>query len=130
MLLDTNRDGVFNDTDMVDAADTSLLASWFQSHTTLGRHPGLRGYRDRISEHPALEAELSLADGIVKRTYDTATSGMSVVQYCETTLTRDNFNARVVPEAQVGFIVLNETEYQLDRAHRALRQSAVQRHKL
>jgi len=119
VVFDTNLNGVFDDTDMVDAADTSALAGWFQSHATLGPSSGasatvITQYQNILLSK--LNYPSSIA--ITKGTYDTATAGMSIVQFCEAELTRDTFNERVVPEAQVGFVVLDETEYQIDRAHR------------
>lgn len=111
IVIDVNRDGLFNDGDKVDEHDIADMARYFTSNDTLDARtpvdePAVGEYKEY------LDAKLNLTTPLAPtNVYDKSTRIASATLICNQSLTKSAFEDIVVDGAQVGFEVLNATDY-------------------
>ena len=112
IVIDVNQNGFFDDQDLVDAQSVDKIADWFQS--TIEPLGSTSDDSAAIAQYQSLMTARSnmLAVPPVSGTYGATTKLLSQFLYCNESLEEVVFEQVVQPGAQVGFSLLDETEYQ------------------
>jgi len=118
VIIDVNRDGIFNSGDMVDTHDIGDMTNWFygEGHLDLsstvgsGTTPAVSEYKEYLNDKLDLENQLDTTNDI----YDSSTEQASKQYLCSKNLSIELFKVIEIG-SQVGFRVLGENEYYAER---------------
>ncbi len=117
VVIDVNRNGRFDDGDLVDTHDIGDIGTYFgaPSQSVLDArangNPAVGEYKEYLNAKLSLDPPLT-----TDNTYDQRTAEASVKYLCAGALTRSAFQSIVQPGSQIGFKVLNQEDYGTLRA--------------
>ncbi len=111
LVLDVNRNGVFDGPDLVDIYDIGDMTTFFAAgNRTLSPDdngsPAIGEYKEFLDAHMNLNDELDSSN-----IYTDETLSASYRYNCSTVLSRDFFDDHLTPSAQTGFRVQNNEVY-------------------
>ena len=110
VVIDVNRNGLFDGLDVVDVHQITRLRAWFEQNLilngTANGQPVVSEYRELLNSKLALQRPLP--PGTI---YDFDTAVASLSFSCNSELTRGRFEGVVVPGAEVGFRLLRPHQY-------------------
>ena len=116
LIIDVNRDGEFNQGDIIDTLDTGDMGEFFDNPSNITLGPANNGNAAVGEYKEFLNAKLSLNQPLAANdTYDAATQAASNEYLCSPTVPTQRFSA-ILSGSQIGYQVLNANDYEEARS--------------